>query len=1241
MPEIKNTFLEGKMNKDLDARLLKNGEYFDAQNIHVTKSEGSDVGTVQNILGNKLNYTTGAFKSGERTIGIVTTNTTDGINAAGAGYSGVPNVTSGFTTNGNGVGGSVNIIIDGNTVTKVTFSGTSSGYKVGDTITISKDTGTPAIGGSTSVVLTLREEDLLITEDVGTVIGYFADGEKKNNLNTIYYFVKGNSRHKDNIYYYQEGTTAPIPLINNTNNFLNFSSDFLITGINLIDDLLFWTDDLNQPRKINTVTAVADTTYYDNEDKISVAKYYPYTAPKVLRQVDGNDHCGMQKLKTQANLLTQITTATKTIAIVHATPADGDPEHNIHIGQEIYHGTTFLGKVDAISADGNTITCDTNITNIAAGQTLTFLNQNDKLRDKFVRFAYRFKFKDGEYSLISPFTQHCFIPQTYNVTYAGNGTTKTGNSLLPVNDGIGLTSTQRQDAADSTELASFINDVAHVNLQIEFPSDEPTKDFEIDKIEILIKESNRPDIKSLAQLNITDDSVGTDKIYEYTYKGTLPYKTLPERQLTRVYDNVPVKAKAQELIGNRIVYGNYQENPHNKPFSTIIDGNGNDLSYSFDYTLSVGTKNDTEFKFNKQYPYHSIKTRRTYQVGIVLVDRYGRQSPVFLSDDVNNSILKVKAKSTSETDGNFSGEVMEISFNKTIPSVDKDNKPVLYSSTNPTGWYSYKVVVKQNEQDYYNVYAPKVYDNFPSANTVIPNTYTVARYADSDKRTWLVLHGDNVNKVPRDTTEGSPEENSIFPTDTDLYPKVVGAGDVMSDGPLLDVISIGKVLDHGLEDATHDGTKNIWDGNSYSFIHNRAKNPLIAELPDGYGADVTFTTDSNLPYYSYSPAAHNTNFTVWETKPFESALDIYYETLTCGLISTLNTEILSDSATQATSIIFDGDDAANPARTTSFAEGLDAGASGQAFGPNLITRDQGNTAITSGITYSITQVIKNGNFSPPLQTTGDTHFGISEDGGNFKLKITNNKFYYGASSDEYVITVKASQSSTNTSIYQDFIVNLTNSRPTIVVPATQSHPHFAANNIVFQITSGVNGSADTTQNTLNLSYSIKSVTFDPSGANETNNTHKAKFAINTANGTVSTNNHNFPATEIGKVYRVVVEINDNSSTADNLAKHDDSCDVTIGGWYWGNYLFESGGSDFVCNRLQTSPSSPFQDFYLKRPTTNTSTTLQPEENDEVYSDAALTTSVNAGAVITVPMSNGFHTTITGGKIQFVDEDNDC
>ena len=54
MPEIKNQFTGGKMNKDLDERLVPSGEYRDAMNVQVSTSEGSDVGTVQNILGNNV-----------------------------------------------------------------------------------------------------------------------------------------------------------------------------------------------------------------------------------------------------------------------------------------------------------------------------------------------------------------------------------------------------------------------------------------------------------------------------------------------------------------------------------------------------------------------------------------------------------------------------------------------------------------------------------------------------------------------------------------------------------------------------------------------------------------------------------------------------------------------------------------------------------------------------------------------------------------------------------------------------------------------------------------------------------------------------------------------------------------------------------------------------------------------------------------------------------------------------------
>ena len=52
MAKVQNTFLKSKMNKDLDARILPNGEYRDAQNAQISKSESANVGNLENILGN-------------------------------------------------------------------------------------------------------------------------------------------------------------------------------------------------------------------------------------------------------------------------------------------------------------------------------------------------------------------------------------------------------------------------------------------------------------------------------------------------------------------------------------------------------------------------------------------------------------------------------------------------------------------------------------------------------------------------------------------------------------------------------------------------------------------------------------------------------------------------------------------------------------------------------------------------------------------------------------------------------------------------------------------------------------------------------------------------------------------------------------------------------------------------------------------------------------------------------------
>ena len=67
--QIKNTFLKSKMNKDLDDRILPNGEYRDARNISVGRSEDDDVGALENIIGNAL-ITTSDIGTGFTVIGM-------------------------------------------------------------------------------------------------------------------------------------------------------------------------------------------------------------------------------------------------------------------------------------------------------------------------------------------------------------------------------------------------------------------------------------------------------------------------------------------------------------------------------------------------------------------------------------------------------------------------------------------------------------------------------------------------------------------------------------------------------------------------------------------------------------------------------------------------------------------------------------------------------------------------------------------------------------------------------------------------------------------------------------------------------------------------------------------------------------------------------------------------------------------------------------------------------------------
>jgi len=306
----------------------------------------------------------------------------------------------------------------------------------------------------------------------------------------------------------------------------------------------------------------------------------------------------------------------------------------------------ILNDVDG-NGDGTTLAYDESIT-------------SDYLKDKFVRFSYRYQYEDGEYSTIAPFTQIVFKP--LNTGFIDNKLT-TDRDITDV-----------QDVYTKTTVDLMKNHYNKVDLRIPLPSIDNEinqnaawqNEVRIIKIEILVKESDQDVVKIIKEIDVSDDNgvvlesfieniesfaqgfsdEGLDsvqyykKLYKYTYKSEKPYKILEDKQITRVFDQVPLRAKAQEISGNRVIYGNFTEN-YNLP----KDSKG---KTGLNYVIRV---NSSKSQNNaKTHALHSIKQNREYQVGVVLSDIFGRQSPVILStateDDLDPNLAIEQAIDT-------------------------------------------------------------------------------------------------------------------------------------------------------------------------------------------------------------------------------------------------------------------------------------------------------------------------------------------------------------------------------------------------------------------------------------------------------------------------------------------------------------------------------------------------------------------------------------------------------------------
>ena len=786
--------------------------------------------------------------------------------------------------------------------------------------------------------------------------------------------------------------------------FLNFSTLNPILGVNLIEDLLFWTDNRNQPRRINVTKASATTGYYYIEEQISVAKINPLYTMDLFRQ-------------------STLTGAPSGLA-----------------GYE----TSMLDVVSAKLPNG--------IDNPYYDST--FAGDKIYLQDKYIRFSYRYKFEDGEYSIMAPFTQIVYIPQQDGY-FLYDGTT------TPITD-------DEAETYRSTIVKFMRNKINNVFLQIKLPGEanQLNSKYKISYIEILFKDANELAVSVVDSIPVNPVAGSffntTATVYSYNYQSKKPFKTLPERDLIRVNDRVPIKAFAQEIVGNRVVYGNYQDKA---TYTKYLDYNvGCGTKYQFGFVNGTGTS-------IKEYPNHSVKQNRNYQVGIILCDKFGRESGVILSNSTTQagtgafgggslySPYLTSADTISTPPSQWPGNSLKVLFNETISPILPNTItgwPGLYNgdinstSYNPLGWYSYKIVVKQTEQDYYNVYLPGVMASYPNDPTL-----------EVGKTSHTVLINDNINKVPRDLTEVGPSQLQ-FRSSVVLYPRVNNLDVAIS--PYIKNKMFYPNTSYSIASTIAGNNSLFFNGvttipslttGCYANFYQINSNPLIARIstPNKLGV---IPSDVNSP----TPVANVINLSVLETKPFESKLDIYWETSSVGLISQLNTAIQEG----ATSSIKD---------LVGFVFDLtEAGGNGSLATSNIFTfTDIANATITPASVVLISAQTQDGvdmidNFE--IQTITSS---------TFKLKTTTGSyFYYGFNPtvlSQFTFVIRAT-TSVLPAVSENFIRNgsLINVVPSITTfPTTTLTPDTGTINVFTFV--GNNGSTSSGPNrTVNLTWTV-------------------------------------------------------------------------------------------------------------------------------------------------------------------------
>jgi len=388
---------------------------------------------------------------------------------------------------------------------------------------------------------TLKFQNTLLSVDA-RCIGAYEDGS----IETIYWFVHdpsfplGATGKLDLIVSFNTTTlslTYHVITINDGGNIdttLNFNPKYLITGVNKIEKLLFFTDNYNAPRVINVTNSYAN----------------PNNGAPIL---DAGGPTGQALLE-------------ESLLVIKRPPVESP-------------------TVELLNTPG----------------------EQNFLEERFISFAYRYLYADGQYSATSQWSDIAFSPNGFQLTIEAY-----------LNEGM-------INAYNACEVTYYTGNSLVLG------------------IDLLFKQSESNIIKIIEKQNKADLGIPNNSYQTFIFDNSKIFTVLPEAELLRLYDNVPRFAQAQTLMGNRLMYGNYIEG------YDLVSANGQPLQLTYQANLleeEVASETLTTSFITSTYTIDGINT---VPLSVLRIDFSSLALPTYASNLIAGATIQVLLTFTSDS----------------------------------------------------------------------------------------------------------------------------------------------------------------------------------------------------------------------------------------------------------------------------------------------------------------------------------------------------------------------------------------------------------------------------------------------------------------------------------------------------------------------------------------------------------------------------------------------------------------